>query len=203
MIIGLSGYGRSGKNTVAEILRDNWGFEVVAFADVLREACRALNPIVGVVDFPADPIVRWAELYDEYGYEGAKDHPTLGTEFRRIMLNLGTEVGRDILGQDVWVDALGARLLQRPGENFAIADMRFPNEAKFVHNYTRTGHTGITVRVDRPGFGAVADHPSETSLEGWSFTYRLLNNGTLEDLTEKVTDMVNTLVEAGYLTLSK
>ena len=36
MIIGLSGYARSGKDTVAELLVLNYGFKRVAFADGIR-----------------------------------------------------------------------------------------------------------------------------------------------------------------------
>jgi hypothetical protein len=46
MIIGLSGYARSGKDTVAELLVLNYGFKRMAFADGIRESLIALNPIL-------------------------------------------------------------------------------------------------------------------------------------------------------------
>ena len=46
MIIGISGYARSGKDSVANILVQDFGFERRAFADKLREALYALNPII-------------------------------------------------------------------------------------------------------------------------------------------------------------
>ena len=46
MIIGLTGYARSGKDTVAQILVDKFGFTRVAFADPIRDFCYQVNPIV-------------------------------------------------------------------------------------------------------------------------------------------------------------
>jgi dephospho-CoA kinase len=36
MIIGLTGYAQSGKDTVANILVENYGYQRVAFADPIR-----------------------------------------------------------------------------------------------------------------------------------------------------------------------
>jgi dephospho-CoA kinase len=64
MIIGLSGYAQSGKDTVAELLCLNYGYKRVSFADPMREALMRLNPIVG-----HEPL---AHLVNDYGWELAK-----------------------------------------------------------------------------------------------------------------------------------
>jgi dephospho-CoA kinase len=46
MIIGLSGYSRSGKDEVAKILVEDYGFTRIAFADKIRELLYEMNPIV-------------------------------------------------------------------------------------------------------------------------------------------------------------
>ena len=46
MIIGLTGYARSGKDTVAKILVDNYGYKRIAFADKIRELLVEINPIL-------------------------------------------------------------------------------------------------------------------------------------------------------------
>ena len=128
------------------------------------------------------------------------DHP-LGK--RRIalagqyMIHCGTEVGRDILGQDVWVNALAHKILNNPGR-YAIADMRFPNEARYVQYGVQHGF-GMTVRVTRDGFGPVADHASETSLDNWKFQHVVNNDGTLEDLAEEANDLVERLRLLGWM----
>jgi dephospho-CoA kinase len=44
MIIGISGYARSGKDTVANYLVEHHEFTRMAFADAMREALLRLNP---------------------------------------------------------------------------------------------------------------------------------------------------------------
>jgi dephospho-CoA kinase len=46
LIIGLSGYAQSGKDTVAELLCLNYGFKRIAFADAIREGVVRLNPML-------------------------------------------------------------------------------------------------------------------------------------------------------------
>ena len=48
MIIGLSGYAQSGKDTVAKVLIEEYGFTRIAFADKIREFLYDLNPQVKV-----------------------------------------------------------------------------------------------------------------------------------------------------------
>jgi dephospho-CoA kinase len=46
MIIGLSGYARSGKDTAADHLVNEYGFTRYSFAAPMKEAMYRLNPIV-------------------------------------------------------------------------------------------------------------------------------------------------------------
>jgi hypothetical protein len=66
--------------------------------------------------------------------------------------------------------------------------MRFPNEIAAVEL-----REGITIRVNRPAImqenkaGVVAPlHPSETALDDAKFDYIIENDGTLDELVEKV-----------------
>jgi hypothetical protein len=170
-LIGVNGYARSGKDTAAGFLVERYGYTQAAWADVLRECARAVNPIIG---FDWLGPVRWHQVFDEFGYEGAKDHPEYGAEFRRVMLTIGTEMGRNILGENTWVNAALDRL--DPKRRYVFSDTRFPNEAEAV---TTSG--GIVVRINRPGIGPVTDHPSETALDDWNFDLVVENDGTLND----------------------
>ena len=55
MIIGLAGKAGSGKDEVAKILIDLYGYKRIAFADAIRDALYELNPLVAdrlrVTDF--------------------------------------------------------------------------------------------------------------------------------------------------------
>lgn len=81
--------------------------------------------------------------------------------------------------------------------NWIITDMRFPNEMEAV-----VERKGITIRVTRlfqtdvidgnkvswipiPGVDYVP-HASETALDDAEFDYEIMNDGTIEDLVEKV-----------------
>ena len=66
MIIGLTGFARSGKDSVAKVLVDQYGFTRVAFADKIRELLYEVNPIVNDSNFTLQGVV------NEFGWEDAK-----------------------------------------------------------------------------------------------------------------------------------
>ena len=68
MIIGVSGYARSGKDTIAEVLIMNYGFKRLAFADNIRKAVKVLNPIL-------ENGKRVNEMVKEFGWEVTKAQP--------------------------------------------------------------------------------------------------------------------------------
>jgi hypothetical protein len=203
-LIGLSGRARHGKDTAAAALVEHRGFTRYAFADRMKAYLYALDPqvVLDLSDWPhvmkAAPkspardrlhgrrIARLSDLVDGLGWEIAKEI----REVRRLLQALGTEAGRAILGEDVWVDATfreisraqdaaddaavdSARLRQVCLPAYyqlrsVIADVRFPNEAQAVLDAG-----GMLIRVVRPGYvtPAVLPHPSETALDDWPFEH--------------------------------
>jgi len=168
MIIGLSGYARSGKDSVAELLVLNYGFKRMAFADGIRKALLQLNPVV------ADGL-RLNELVEEHGWEVAKSKD----EVRRLLQVLGTDVGRKLIHQDIWVWHLFNQM--NMGERIVIPDVRFPNEAKMIEE-----QGGEVWRINRANHHAVNDHVSEHAMDNHMFKRVVYNNGTLDDLAEEV-----------------
>lgn len=167
-LIGVNGYGRSGKDTVAQFLVEDHGFIRIAFADLLKQAVYILNPIV-------DPIVgfRIQDLVDAYGWEKSKELP----EVRQTLQRMGTEVGREMLGPDIWINAAFNQM--KDGENYVIPDMRFWNEAERI-----VSNGGQTVRINRMGVGPVNDHPGEVALDSWHFDHVIDNDGDLDYLRQ-------------------
>ena len=162
MIIGLMGYARSGKDEVAKILVNKFGFERRAFADKIRDMLYEMNPMVGT-----EPLqIR----IDSDGWEEAKRHP----EVRRLMQKLGV-AARNNISQNVWVIPVITSMEQT--ERYVISDVRFENEV-----YSIKAMGGEIWRIERPGVGPVNNHVSETGLENLSADRTLLNSGTLEDL---------------------
>ena len=180
MIIGLSGYAGTGKDTVAQILQRLWGFNRLAFADAIREALYRLNPVL--MNHNKD-IIRVREYVDGLGWDEAKQHP----ELRRLLQVFGTEVGRALLGEDIWVNLTLAQIMLP--NRYVITDVRFPNEAMAIKECG-----GVVLRVERPGYGPVNEHTSDSSLEDWPFDNRIVNDGTLADLEATVFLAVKDLV---------
>lgn len=131
---------------------------------------------------------------------------------RELLQKLGTEAMREGLHTNVWVNALfanypsdniineinqntdGSYGVKQP--NWIITDMRFPNELDAV-----ILREGITIRVVRPhGYTnphtgeykemPLSYHSSETALDDAEFDYEILNDGTIEDLIEKVREIL-------------
>lgn len=186
-LVGLTGVARSGKDTVGGFLVHDWGYERRAFADKLKEAALALDPIVAVKSRslwqalrgqPAQG-ARLSELLDTLGPEGAKAHP----EVRRLYQRLGTEVGRNCFGQDFWVEELLRHW--EPFDRWVVTDVRFPNEAKAIID-----HGGTLIRVIRPGFDGVNGHVSETAMRDFPVTDTIVNDGSLMQLADRVNDLV-------------
>lgn len=174
MLIGLSGYARSGKDTVAEYLVEHYGFTRMAFADPMKEALRRLNPLI---TFGGMDGISLAWAVEKSGWEVVKDE---SPEVRGLLQRMGTEVGRNMFGEDFWVDyAIGQSW---KNDNVVFSDVRFRNEAHAIQK-----NWGQNWRINRPGSVAANDHISETQMDGYSeFDLVLSNDGPLEELYAKI-----------------
>lgn len=179
LLVGLAGYARSGKDTAAQALVEG-GWRRDAFADRLKAFLYRQNPLV--TTFPDAPPVRLAALVNALGWEQAKERYP---EVRRLLHATGTDAGRVTLGEDVWIDAL-FNDWEPEREALVISDVRFPNEARAVR---RAG--GVLIWIERPGVGPARDehgapYASEVALKNFGFDARLVNDGTLYDLRDRL-----------------
>lgn len=183
-LIGLGGPLRSGKDAVADLLVEHHGYVKLGMSEPLHDALLALNPHLGHLSPGSPPHyddrtpVRYADLIARVGYTEAKQNP----EVRRLLQALGTEVGRNMIGDDTWVEIAATRIqkLRADGHPVVITGIRFPNELRMVHALG-----GLSVSVNRPGFTGDG-HASETSVTAADFAVVLHNTGTLADLAETV-----------------
>jgi hypothetical protein len=187
VIVALGGFARAGKDSAAQALVDHLGFRRVAFADKLREFLLRLNPLVAPGVQPAfgahKSITTVQKVIDEYGWDGYKDSP-YGDHMREYMQRLGTECGRELISDSIWIDAA----LKDTEDNIVIPDLRFGNELAAIK--ARGGHT---IRIVRPGVGPVNNHPSEFALTDDDFDYVIMNSSSLEDLHSTVIGTVQHL----------
>lgn len=176
MIIGLSGYAQSGKDEVAKILIEEFGFERVAFADAIRNLLYEMNPN------HHDTLLQQA--VDRLGWDEVKKDPIV----RRMLQNLGVGA-RKLFGEKFWIkEAL--RGIPKEG-NFVFTDVRFINEADIIKS-----NDGKVWRVRREGVKAVNDHISEHELDDYKFDQILKNEGSLDDLRELVRKRITLSLDA-------
>jgi hypothetical protein len=97
---------------------------------------------------------------------------------RVLLQRLGSDVGREMFGEDFWVEQAFKGL---GDEDVVFTDVRFPNEAEAVR-----GRGGVVWNVVRPGVGVANGHVSECALDGFVFDETVVNDGSLLDLEVKV-----------------
>lgn len=179
-LVGVMGRARSGKDTLAGVLVNEFGFTKRGFADPLREAMLALDPIVG--HEPGEPgalvrPVRYADALRRVGYERTKD---LYPEARALLQRLGTDSIR-ALDEGFWARIAEDRIRTRT-EPLIFTDVRFLNEANLIREYG-----GYLIRVVRPDLPESAElHASETALDDYPANLIVTNDGTLEALRRTV-----------------
>lgn len=179
-IVGLSGWARSGKDSAALGLIDK-GWQRRSFADKLRSFLLALDPLVEV-SWQGTPL-RLSWLVERYGWERCKD---TFPEVRALLQRVGTDAGRDVLGENIWVDATLGDLPDSTHTPVVITDVRFANEARAIQQ-----RGGIVIRISRSGVGPARNalgqiHVSETALDGFNFDHYVGNDGDLWDLQDRV-----------------
>ncbi|MGW2467944.1 deoxynucleotide monophosphate kinase family protein [Streptomyces bauhiniae] len=184
--VGLIGKARVGKDTVAAMLGQRFGYERVAFADTLKTAALASNPIIGH-ELYADEVVpvHLAIAVRTHGWDYVKqEYP----EARRFLQSYGQtvrEVDPGFWIRAAWpaMDAITARNLP-----VVVSDVRYENEADHLR---RAGYLLIRVvrHNDKALTGEAARHPSETELDSYPADVTISNAGTLKDLHNIVSSL--------------
>jgi hypothetical protein len=167
LLIAFTGFLGCGKTTAAEYLRTE-GFVRRKFADPLKNMLRA----IGATE---------AEL------EGSeKETPSArfgGKSPRHAMQTLGTEWGRDCIGEFFWKNLWEQQVAGDMGAGKSVVndDCRFINEVESVR-----AHGGVIVRIFRQPSDTMSAHASELGINGLPFDYSIFNTGTIAQLHAKL-----------------
>jgi hypothetical protein len=178
MLIAVTGYKNSGKNAVSNVLAEHYKFKITGFADALKGQMLAIDPWILMDDGKDVRIERLSIIVAAIGWDRAKEK---FPEIRRLLQKGGTEGGRAVFGQDIWIKTWvkTASLLLHQND-VCVSDMRFCNEAAAVRELG-----GQVWRVHRPGTAA-GEHLSESELDQIVPDKVIRNTGSMEDLTRRV-----------------
>lgn len=195
-LFGIGGRLRAGKDILAERLENEHGFVRLGMSDALNEALLTIDPWISTdvevsglwrrfvgwlfrTPLEMREFVRYSTHHREVGYVEAKKNP----DVRRYLQLLGTEVGRNMVGKNVWVDIMRDKILalEAEGCDVVVTGIRFPNELALIEQLG-----GETVWVSRPSVeDAGQAHESESSVAAGDFRHIVLNDSTLASLEEK------------------
>lgn len=207
-VIGICGLIGSGKDTVGEVLVNEYGFTKLSFAGTLKDVTAVLfdwdrdmlegtTPETRAQREVLDPF--WSEKLD-------RDWSP-----RIALQQMGTEVMRNHLHNDIWILTLENKI--RKLDKVVITDCRFPNEIDFVKEH---GNVWVVDRGQKPDWWNYAvrfNHPlnadtrrvmhdlgqtpeqlgvhaSEYSWAGVDAAHTIDNNGSLKGLHERVRSLV-------------
>ena len=176
MLIAITGHKFSGKSTVARLLHNATGWEIVSFATPLKKMVCAL------VGCTMDDL-------EDYDYKENTEVPehlwaycaNCKHTVRALMQGLGDLMRKE--NPNVFIECT----LNSKGD-YLVSDCRFPNEAKAVKE-----RGGIVIKVMRPDVKASDSHQSETRIDEIDADYTLWNDTTLENLVLNVDSLVRLL----------
>ena len=181
-VIGLMGYKRTGKDTVADHLVNAHGYTRIAHADILRDMLWELDPLVITAAWNIWPLTSYLGANTTEAWEAFKtSNPDA---YRSLLRGHGAVIGSrapDFFADQVW------ERINYTGQatRWVITDVRFPAEAR---KFTSPLHRRW--RITRPG--VVGDgHPSEIALDKWPADRTIHNTGTIEELHHAVDEALS------------
>lgn len=203
-IIGLTGKARAGKDSVALILRDY----IVKHSETSENFEDTY--VIGIESFAAPIKSMVAMLLDFFGkgeimnpatlqqYIDGEDKETvleeIGASPRVMMQTLGTEWGRKIIKDDIWINCMLTRFkgyqpimdMGYKGGFIVVTDVRFNNEAEAIVNAG-----GILAKVEReaaPDEVGDGGHESEAGVDDKYVSIVIENHGSWNELITEVVD---------------
>jgi hypothetical protein len=146
MIIGFSGAKGVGKSSLASELQSRIEkTEIMSFAEPLKK----MLEVIGVSqEIMADPKLKNEAL------------PWLGVTPRFMLQTLGTEWGRDMVHNQIWLKVMNRKLASSKAGLVLIDDCRFQNEADLIRS-----RAGVVIELYRKGIQYDRGHTSEKGID--------------------------------------
>ena len=201
MIIGICGLIGSGKGSVGDILVEQ-GYTKVSFADKLKDGVATIFGYNrAMLEGDTDESRSWREQTDEFW---SKETGRTITP-RIILQEFGTDCMRNGYYDGVWVSLLKQQILDNPG-NYVIPDVRFRNEQDMIRELggeiwrVQRGDVpewyGCAMLDNTTGGNLMESYDVHVSEYKWidmnnKFNTTIYNNSTIENLKERVVDLIN------------
>lgn len=211
IIVSLSGKMETGKDTVADILVENYNFKKLSFAKNLKKMCQSVFEIteedtdtmegkfrqfsipVVFTEKHMKLILAWMNKTHvtktaEDKIKNLEKAYVQNTEFntsREILQFVGTEICRAIC-QSYHIDIIEEKIVCNKDINYVLADARFPNERKMLKKHGAI--LGLTIR----NTGKENDsHASEKSLgKAKDYDYVIDNNMSIPKLKKWIKNLM-------------
>jgi hypothetical protein len=189
-IIAICGFQGSGKDTLASILIEKYGYKKLSFAGTVKDVASVVfSWDRKMLEGDTKESREWREQVDEW-WSNKLGIPNLTPRY--ILQQFGTDLFRNHFHKDIWIACVERKLQQY--EKVVITDCRFPNEIQIMKKYDAT-----VIHIYR---GALPEwfydvkfgekeppkelHASETSWIKEVFDYTIENNSTIKDLEDKI-----------------
>lgn len=200
MVVGIAGKAGSGKDTIARILNEAFSgkTEIMSFARPVKDALEALDPIIQI---DKNEYVRLSGILDsskpwDTRWDEAKKYP----DVRALLQRMGTEVGRNIIDKDLWVNLLRREVLNSPSSLIVVPDMRFETEAECIERFNigDSHRKSILIHVTRDvaGLDGInSKHASENTDLTYACNIHIENNGSIDDLRTQLKSLIREIRE--------
>ena len=178
ILIGLTGLAKSGKSTISDYLIKNYNFVEISFAESLKQIVKILFNLNKEEE---------KYLYDNNYKEVIITR--IGYSGRELLQKIDTELFRQKLPEilpikNIWIDIVANKIKQCVDVNgIVVSDCRFDDEYEFLKN-----NKFIVYKVLKSNVIKINNHISEN---GCKYDELILNDGSLNDLYDKVNLLVN------------
>jgi cytidylate kinase len=185
MIIAISGKIGSGKDTLSDIIKNDYikDIEKISFSKKLKHIVAILTniyPNIKIYNNNNSKIYDYD--YDDRDWKNEKSE-LFNCTIGELLQNIGTNL-RESYDKNIWIKALLSNIDN--DKNYIISDLRFKNEANMINN-----KNNILIRINGDpklirktnNSNRNLNHISETDLDNYDkFDYIIENNSSIKNL---------------------
>ena len=190
MIIGICGFQSSGKDTIAKLLINEYGFKKLSFASALKDIVAIMfgwsrDKLEGLTKEDRE----WRETIDTW-WADKLQIPQLTPRY--VLQYIATDLFRNHFHPEIWITIVEKQLIHY--NNIVITDCRFENEinllikygAKIIKVYRNLDEWVFKYKLGYNVEEVKNLHASEIEWIRCHGDYEITNNGTTDELYEKI-----------------